>query len=118
MWRFLPLIFLPASYPHGSMRIPLFGAFDALTINDAGCRTDFAVHRFAAFHVEFLVEATSVPSQFHMWTYMDPARLQQVGLDQVRRSQLLTYIRLPDAAEQCLRREPRWIFARFHLIGP
>jgi hypothetical protein len=38
-------------------------------------------------------------------------------LDQDPRSQLLTYIRLLYAAGQRLRREPRWIFARFHLIG-
>src|SRR5579872_5637440 len=35
-----------------------------------------------------------------------------------RRSQLLTYIRLFEAAGQRLRREPRWVFARFHLNGP
>ena len=38
-------------------------------------------------------------------------------LDQDRWSQLLTYIRLRDAAGQRLRREPRWVFARFHLNG-
>ena len=38
-------------------------------------------------------------------------------LDQDHWSQLLTYIRLPDAAEQRLRREPRWVFARFHLTA-
>src|SRR5262249_37338390 len=39
-------------------------------------------------------------------------------LDQGHWSQLLTYIRLPDAAGQRLRREPRWVFARFHLTAP
>src|SRR5689334_6190066 len=39
-------------------------------------------------------------------------------LDQDHWSQLLTYIRLPDAAGQRLRREPRWVFARFHLTAP
>ena len=39
-------------------------------------------------------------------------------LDWDRWSQLLTYIRLRDAAGQLLRREPRWVFARFHLNGP
>ena len=34
----------------------------------------------------------------HVWTYMDPARLQRVWQRLVARSQLLTYIRLPDAA--------------------
>jgi hypothetical protein len=33
-----------------------------------------------------------------VWTYMDPARLQRVWQRLVPRSQLLTYIRLPDAA--------------------
>jgi hypothetical protein len=39
-------------------------------------------------------------------------------LDWDRWSQLLTYIRLRDAAGQRLRREPRWVFARFHLKAP
>ena len=39
-------------------------------------------------------------------------------LDLAYWSQLLTYIRLHDAAGQRLRREPRWVFARFHLNGP
>lgn len=39
-------------------------------------------------------------------------------LDQDRWSQLLTYIRLGNAAGQRLRREPRWVFARFHLKAP
>jgi len=34
----------------------------------------------------------------NVWTYMDPARLQRVWQRLVPRSQLLTYIRLPDAA--------------------
>lgn len=40
------------------------------------------------------------------------------GLIWDRWSQLLTYIRLRDAAGQHLRREPRWVFARFHLKAP
>jgi hypothetical protein len=36
-------------------------------------------------------------------------------LDLAYWSQLLTYIRLHDAVGQRLRREPRWVFARFHL---
>ena len=36
--------------------------------------------------------------EIYVWTYMDPARLQRVWQRLVPRSQLLTYIRLPDAA--------------------
>ena len=36
--------------------------------------------------------------ELYVWTYMDPARLQRVWQRLVPRSQLLTYIRLPDAA--------------------
>ena len=36
--------------------------------------------------------------QGHVWTYMDPARLQRVWQTLVQGSQLLTYIRLPYAA--------------------
>lgn len=39
-------------------------------------------------------------------------------LDQDRWSQLLTYIRLRNAAGRRLRREPRRVFARFHLKAP
>lgn len=39
-------------------------------------------------------------------------------LDQDRRSELLTYIWLRDAAKQGFGHEPRWVFARFHLNGP
>ena len=35
----------------------------------------------------------------------------------VRRSQLLTYIRLLDAAGEFAAASPRWIFACFHLNG-
>ena len=35
MWRFLPLIFLPASEP-GRSETPLFGTFHALTVDDRG----------------------------------------------------------------------------------
>ena len=34
----------------------------------------------------------------HVWTYMDPARLQSILANYGSRSQLLTYIRLPGAA--------------------
>src|SRR4051795_8887728 len=37
MCRFLPLTFLPASYPDGSMCAPLFRALDTLAVDD-GCR--------------------------------------------------------------------------------
>jgi hypothetical protein len=46
---------------------------------------------------------------------MDPARLQRVWQTLVHGSQLLTYIRLPFCGLIDHRREPRWIFARFHL---
>ena len=49
-----------------------------------------------------------------IWTPPD----RNSRLDWDRWSQLLTYIRLRDAAGQRLRREPRWVFARFHLNGP
>jgi len=48
-----------------------------------------------------------------IWTPPDCNRLAGLGCW----SQLLTYIRLRDAAGQRLRREPRWVFARFHLNG-
>jgi hypothetical protein len=35
-----------------------------------------------------------------VWTYMDPARLQQADWIGVQQSQLLTYIRLLDAARE------------------
>ena len=47
---------------------------------------------------------------------MDPARLQHTDWISVPQSQLLTYIRLLDAA-RVWHREPRWIFACFHLNG-
>ena len=49
-----------------------------------------------------------------IWTPPD----RNSRLDWDRWSQLLTYIRLRDAAGQRLRREPRWVFARFHLKAP
>ena len=36
MWRFLPLIFLPASKPGGSIETPFFRALDALAVDDRG----------------------------------------------------------------------------------
>src|SRR5438445_2827704 len=55
--RFLPLISLPASNPCGSMLAPLFGAFHALTIDDAGGGAGVAFRLLAAFHVECVINA-------------------------------------------------------------
>jgi hypothetical protein len=50
-------------------------------------------------HCAVVLERTPPPWRHrHVWTYMDPARLQRVWQRLVPRSQLLTYIRLPDAA--------------------
>jgi hypothetical protein len=46
-----------------------------------------------------------------IWT--PPDCNSRLDLDQW--SQLLTYIRLREAAGQRLRREPRWVFTRFRL---
>ncbi len=58
------------------------------------------------------------PAAIRALAVYGPRPIATGRLEQDRWSQLLTYIRLPDAAGQRLRREPRWIFARFHLIGP
>lgn len=42
IWRFLPLIFFPASYPHGWMQRLLFRGFDALAVDDCRRRTSLA----------------------------------------------------------------------------
>src|SRR5260370_40240488 len=55
--RFLPLISLPASNPCESMRTPLFGAFHALTIDDAGGGAGVSFRLLAAFHVECVMNA-------------------------------------------------------------
>src|SRR6201984_1020945 len=52
IWRFLPLIFLPASYPGGSILAPLFGALHALAIDDAGGGTGFSLRSLSALDVE------------------------------------------------------------------
>ena len=54
---FLPLIFLPASYPCGSMQAPFFRAQDALAIDDAVRRTGLALDPLTAFHIERVMNA-------------------------------------------------------------
>ena len=56
MCRFLPLIFLPASYPGGSMQAPLFGAFHALAVDDSGGRACFALPLLTTLLVECVVD--------------------------------------------------------------
>src|ERR1019366_9021739 len=55
MCRFLPLMFLPASYPCGSMHAPLFRAFHALAVDDGGGRTGFPLRPFATLLIERVV---------------------------------------------------------------
>jgi hypothetical protein len=55
--RFLPSISLPASNPCESMRAPFFGAFHALTIDDAGGGAGVSFCLLAAFHVECVMNA-------------------------------------------------------------
>src|SRR6266851_3945475 len=57
MCRFLPLIFLPASYPCGSMHAPLFCAFHALAVDDGGGRTGFPLLSFATLLIERVVNS-------------------------------------------------------------
>src|ERR1035438_8675188 len=52
MCRFLPLIFLPASYPFGSMHAPFFRAFHALAVDDCGGWTGFPLRSFATLLIE------------------------------------------------------------------
>lgn len=52
------------------------------------------------------------PAAIRALAVYGPRPIATGRLEQDRWSQLLTYIRLPDAAGQRLRREPRWIFAR------
>ena len=54
--RFLPLIFLPASYPEGSMRAPFFGAFDALAVDNGGGRRWVPAHQRAHLRMECVVQ--------------------------------------------------------------
>src|ERR1700682_5468087 len=57
IWRFLPLISLPASKPCGSICAPFFSAFDALTINDARRGASFTFEFLAAFEVQHVMDA-------------------------------------------------------------
>src|SRR5882757_866340 len=58
MCRFLPLIFLPASYPCGSMNAPLFPRFSrALAVDDGGGRTGFPLLSFATLFIERVVDS-------------------------------------------------------------
>src|SRR5450432_1968564 len=57
MCRFLPLIFLPASYPFGSMHAPLFRAFHALAVDDGGGWTGFPLRSFATLLIERVVDS-------------------------------------------------------------
>src|SRR6202171_4006028 len=57
MCRFLPLIFLPASYPCGSMHAPFFRAFHALAVDDGGGRTGFPLRSFATLLIERVVDS-------------------------------------------------------------
>src|SRR3979411_1544407 len=52
MCRFLPLIFLPASYPCGSMHAPFFCAFHALAVDDGGGRASFPLGLFSTLLIE------------------------------------------------------------------
>jgi len=63
MWRFLPLISLPASKPCGSIDSPLFGALYALAVDDAGGRARLARGLLAASHIERMMDVLqrSVP---------------------------------------------------------
>src|SRR6266849_8330294 len=55
--RFLPLIFLPASYPCGSMNAPFFCAFHALAVDDGGRRTGFPLLSFATLFIKRVVDS-------------------------------------------------------------
>jgi hypothetical protein len=57
MWRFLPLIFLPASQPLGSIWPPFFGALHALTIDDVGCRAGLAFQPLATLDIQSMMNA-------------------------------------------------------------
>src|ERR1700682_5094838 len=57
MCRFLPLIFLPASYPCGSMHAPFFRAFHALAVDDGGGRTGFPLRTFATLLIKRVVDS-------------------------------------------------------------
>src|SRR5258706_7544349 len=57
MCRFLPLIFLPASYPFGSMPPPFFGAFHALAVDDGCGLTGFPLRSFATLLIQRVVDS-------------------------------------------------------------
>src|SRR4051812_8790355 len=57
MCLFLPLIFLPASNPCGSIERPLFRAFHALAIDHRRCRAGLAPYLLTAFVVESVMDA-------------------------------------------------------------
>src|SRR5665213_2484778 len=64
MWRFLPLIFFPASKPCRSMHAPLFRAFDALAVDDRGAGAGLAFFAVSARHIERVMDAfqSAVPT--------------------------------------------------------
>src|SRR6476661_10979140 len=57
MCRFLPLIFLPASYRADQCTPPFFCAFHALAIDDGGGRTGFPLISFATLFIERVVDS-------------------------------------------------------------
>ena len=58
MCRFLPLIFLPASYPYADQCTPpFFRAFHALAVDDGGGRTGFPLLSFATLFIERVVDS-------------------------------------------------------------
>ena len=57
MWRFLPLIFLPASKPGGSIKPLFFCAFDALAVDDRGRRAVVSASLLPASDVERMMDA-------------------------------------------------------------
>jgi hypothetical protein len=57
MCRFLPLTFLPASYPCGSMHAPFFCAFHALAVDEGGGRTGFPLLSLATLVIERVVDS-------------------------------------------------------------
>src|SRR6266571_1296673 len=52
IWRFLPLTFLPASSPCGSMQPPFFRALHALAIDDGGGRAGFSFALLPTRHIK------------------------------------------------------------------
>jgi len=55
--RFLPLIFLPASYPADRCGPPFFGAFHALAVDDGGGRARVALLLLTALLIERVMDA-------------------------------------------------------------